>query len=76
MAEEIPGPGTIYLGQTLNSLAPVYVDDEATATVEVIHIRPDKPIVTLRTVVTTGNGPVIMGEAVVKAPSGKSDSPA
>jgi acyl dehydratase len=71
LGEELPGPGTVYLGQTLKFLLPVFVGEEITATVEITHIRADKPIVTLRTTVTTPNGVAVDGEAVVKVPNGR-----
>lgn len=65
---ELPGEGSIYLGQSLSFTAPVYIGDEITATVEVIKIRDDKPIVTLRTFCVNGLGLVVIdGEAVVKS---------
>lgn len=66
LGEELPGPGTIYLGQSLKFLSPVYVGEEVTVTVEVTHIREDKPIVTLRTTADTPHGLAVDGEAVVK----------
>ena len=69
IANDLPGPGSVYLGQTLKFLAPVYPDDTITATVEVVGVREDKPIVTLRTICTNQNGvQVIDGEAVVLVP--------
>ena len=66
---ELPGPGSIYLGQNLVFKAPVAIDEQVTATVEVVKIREDKPIVTLRTVCVNSEGTaVIEGEAVVKYP--------
>lgn len=67
LGNKLPGKGSIYLGQSLNFKAPIYIGDEVTATVEVIKIRSDKPIVTLRTVGMNNNGQVVIeGEAVVK----------
>jgi acyl dehydratase len=67
MGGKFPGHGTVYLGQTLRFMAPVFVGEEVEATVEVIKIREDKPIVTLRTVCTNSEGKVVIeGEAVVK----------
>ena len=64
---ELPGEGSIYLGQSLTFKAPVAIGEEVTASVEIIRIRDDKPIVTLRTVcVNSGGTLVIEGEAVVK----------
>jgi enoyl-CoA hydratase len=68
LGEELPGPGTIYLGQSLSFVRPVFVGDEVTASVEITNIRQDKPIVTLRTIVTTHDGIAVDGEAVVKVP--------
>ncbi len=65
---KLPGEGSIYLGQSLSFTAPIYIGEKVTATVEVIKIRPDKPIVTLRTFCVNSEGLVVIeGEAVVKA---------
>ena len=67
LGEKLPGKGTIYLGQTITFLKPVFIDEEVTASVEIIHIRKDKPIYTLKTICETNlNGIVVKGEAVVK----------
>ena len=64
---ELPGPGSIYLGQTLKFLAPVRIDDTVTVSVEVIGVREEKRLVTLRTDCTNQDGVlVITGEATVK----------
>ena len=64
---ELPGKGSVYLGQTLNFKAPVFIGDQVTASVEIIKIREDKPIVTLRTCCINSEGLVLIeGEAVVK----------
>jgi 3-hydroxybutyryl-CoA dehydratase len=56
----------VYLSQTLKFTAPVFLDDTVTATATVIHIREDKPIVTLETVCTNQSGEtVVKGEAAV-----------
>jgi 3-hydroxybutyryl-CoA dehydratase len=66
LADDLPGPGTIYLSQTLQFKAPVYPGDTLTTTVEVKTARPDKPIVTLRTICTNQDNTVVLeGEAVV-----------
>jgi 3-hydroxybutyryl-CoA dehydratase len=66
IANDLPGPGTVYLSQTLQFKLPVYPGDTVTATVEVLTVRPDKPIVTLSTVCTNQEGKVVLeGEAVV-----------
>lgn len=66
LANDLPGPGTVYLSQTLQFKAPVYPGDTITTTVEVKGVRPDKPIVTLGTVCKNQDNVVVLeGEAVV-----------
>lgn len=66
IANDLPGPGTVYLSQTLKFKLPVYPADTVTATVEVLTVRPDKPIVTLSTVCTNQEDQIVLeGEAVV-----------
>jgi 3-hydroxybutyryl-CoA dehydratase len=66
LANDLPGPGTIYLSQTLHFKAAVFPGDTITTTVEVKHVRPDKPIVTLATVCRNQEQVVVLeGEAVV-----------
>ena len=68
LANDLPGPGTVYLSQTLQFKAPVYPGDTITTTVEVKSIRPDKPIITLSTICKNQNDmSVLEGEAVVFA---------
>ena len=62
----MPGPGTIYLGQTLNFKAPVYPGDTVTAKCTVKKVREDKGIVTLDTICENQKGTIVVdGEAVV-----------
>ncbi|NNK33951.1 MAG: MaoC family dehydratase, partial [Xanthomonadales bacterium] len=64
---EMPGEGTIYLGQTLSFKAPVFIGDRIRASVEVTELREEKSIAKLRTYATNQDGvTVIDGEAVVK----------
>ena len=66
---KLPGEGTIYLGQDLKFKAPVPIGTRVTASVEVIKLREDKPIATLRTVCVNDEGQVLIdGEAVVRIP--------
>ena len=67
LGTKLPGPGAIYLSQTLQFLAPVFIGDTITAEVEVIKIRNDKPIITLKTTcLNQSDELVLMGEAVLK----------
>lgn len=64
---ELPGPGSIYLGQTLKFLAPVHINDTVTVSVEVIATREDKRLLTLLTQCVNQQGVVVLtGEATIK----------
>ena len=66
----LPGPGTIYLKQTLNFLVPVKINDVITACVEVIALL-DKNRVRLKTTCINQEGVMVLeGEALVIAPDG------
>jgi enoyl-CoA hydratase len=66
LGKHLPGEGTIYLGQNLKFKKPIFIDQEVTATVEVIEVREDKPIITLSATCTNDAGQVVIsGEAVV-----------
>ena len=68
LANKLPGPGSVYLGQTLKFVAPVYPGDQITARVTVKEIREDKAIVKLETIcVNQRDEIVIRGEATVLA---------
>ena len=67
LANKLPGPGTIYLGQELRFTSPVYLGDDITAEVEVVELREDKKIVKLSTTCVNQDGKtVISGVATVK----------
>jgi len=66
IANQLPGQGSIYLGQTLKFVAPVFPGDTITARVTVISIRDDKPVVRLETVCMNQHDEVVIkGEATV-----------
>lgn len=66
LANDLPGHGSIYMGQTLQFVAPVFIGDEITARVTVTSIREGKPIAKLETVcVNQHNEIVIKGEATI-----------
>lgn len=68
---QMPGPGTIYISQSLNFLAPVTIGDTITATAEVVEILTEKKRVRLKTFCTNQNGKeVLIGEALVSPPRG------
>jgi acyl dehydratase len=66
VAEELPGPGTVFLHVDWHFKAPVRPGDEITAEVEVLEARQDKPLTKLRTTITNQDGTVVLdGTAVV-----------
>jgi acyl dehydratase len=66
LGTELPGRGTNYLKQRLHFLAPAYIDQELSASVEIIRIRPDKQLVNLSTMCTDeADNVVCSGEALV-----------
>jgi acyl dehydratase len=66
VAEDLPGPGTVFLQTEWKFLAPVGPGDTITAEVEVLEHRTDKPISKLRTTITNQAGEVVLdGTAVV-----------
>src|SRR5215470_6419053 len=60
VAEQLPGPGTVFLNVNWNFTAPVRPGDTITGRVEVLESRQDKPITILATRVTRGDGTVVL----------------
>ena len=73
IGEQLPGHGTVYLGQTLKFMAPVRPGDRVRAEVKVLAIDDLKRRVTLETHCSVGDRVVLKGEALVLAPSRKLD---
>jgi 3-hydroxybutyryl-CoA dehydratase len=73
IGEQLPGHGTVYMGQTLKFLAPVRPGDTVEAEVEVIDIDYAKRRVQLATRCLVDGKKVLVGEATVLAPTGKFD---
>jgi acyl dehydratase len=66
VAEDLPGPGTVFLHVDWDFKAPVRPGDEITAEVEVLEAREDKPLTKLRTTITNQDGTVVLdGQALV-----------
>ena len=64
VAEDLPGPGTVFLKTNLNFRKAVGVGEEITGEVEVISVRDDKPICTLKVTVYDSTGDICVdGEA-------------
>jgi 3-hydroxybutyryl-CoA dehydratase len=65
----LPGPGTIYIRQELDFLAPVHIGDTITARVEIIDILNQKNRVTVRTTCVNQDGTMVLdGRAIVSPP--------
>ena len=73
IGEQLPGHGTVYLGQSLKFLAPVRPGDLVIAQVEVTDIDLGRRRVTLDTHCSIDGKKVLAGEATVLAPSRKFD---
>jgi 3-hydroxybutyryl-CoA dehydratase len=64
----LPGPGAIYISQTLNFKAPVKIGDEVVTTVKVAELIPEKRRAKFDCVCTVNGKPVVQGEAVLMVP--------
>jgi len=72
LGNHLPGPGSVYVKQELNFLAPVYIGDTITARAEVVNLDQEKNRVTLSTNCYNQEGTmVIRGEAVLSPPRNK-----
>jgi acyl dehydratase len=66
VAEDLPGPGSVFLHTDWSFKAPVRPGDEITAEVEVLEARQDKPLTRLRTTIVNQEGTVVLdGTALV-----------
>lgn len=69
IATRLPGPGAIYLGQSLRFTRPVRIGDTVTVKLEVLEVITAKRRVRLATICTNQNGETVMdGEATVMVP--------
>ncbi|MCF4164724.1 MaoC family dehydratase [Zavarzinia compransoris] len=68
LGTKLPGPGAIYVGQTLKFKAPVRIGDTVTAKAEVVELDPGKKRVVLRTTCQIKGRVVVDGEATVMVP--------
>lgn len=69
LATELPGPGAVYLTQSLKFTQPVFVDETITIALKVIAVREDKGFLTIETMALKDDGkPTATGEAVVMVP--------
>jgi acyl dehydratase len=60
VAMDLPGPGTVFMSQSLKYLAPTYLGDTLTAEVEVLSLKPDKPVCQLRATIRNQHGTTVL----------------
>jgi acyl dehydratase len=64
VAEDLPGPGTVFLNTNLNFKKAVGVNETITGSVEILSVRDDKPLCKLKVIVVDSEGEVcVEGEA-------------
>ena len=66
---KLPGPGAIYISQTLNFKAPVKIDDTVVTTVKVVELVPKKRRARFECACSVNGKPVVQGEAVLMVPA-------
>ena len=66
---KLPGPGAIYISQTLNFKAPVKIGDTVVTTVKVSELIPEKKRARFDCVCSVNGKPVVQGEAVLMVPA-------
>jgi len=66
---KLPGPGAIYMSQTLKFKAPVKIGDTVVTTVKVAELMPEKRRARFECVCTVNDKPVVEGEAMLIVPA-------
>jgi acyl dehydratase len=60
VAMDLPGAGTVFMSQSLRFLAPTYLGDTVTAEIEVLSLKPDKPVCQLRATIVNQDGTTLL----------------
>ena len=69
LGNQLPGPGSIYVNQSLSFKAPVRYGDTITTVAEIFEIIPERNRIKLKTTCTNQNGQVVLeGEALILPP--------
>jgi 3-hydroxybutyryl-CoA dehydratase len=72
LGNKLPGPGTIYMHQSVNFLTPVRFGDTITAQAEVVELDAGKNRARLKTICMNQDGTLVLdGEAIVSPPKSK-----
>lgn len=64
----LPGPGSVWVSQTIRFVAPVRIGDNVIARGEVVEVMADRSRIRMSTVCRVGDKAVLEGEAVLKVP--------
>src|SRR5918993_5399905 len=75
LGTRLPGPGAVYISQSLNFRAPVKIGDTVEVQVEVVELVPERHRARLLCTCSVAGEVVLDGEALVKVPSRESDKP-
>jgi 3-hydroxybutyryl-CoA dehydratase len=75
LGTRLPGPGAVYISQTLNFRAPVRIGDTVAVRVEVVELTPERCRARLACQCTVNEEVVLDGEALVKVPSSSGSDP-
>ncbi|MCI0807411.1 MAG: acyl dehydratase, partial [Chloroflexi bacterium] len=60
VAEDLPGPGTVFLSQDWRFTAPVFIGDTVTAEAKVLSVHESKPVTELAITVTRADGETVL----------------
>src|SRR4051794_33297659 len=75
LGTRLPGPGAVYISQTLNFRAPVRIGDTVHVQVEVVELIPERHRARLACTCRVGEEVVLDGEALIKVPSAANSPP-
>lgn len=65
VAEDMPGPGTVFMGTDLQFTRPVFIGDTITATARVLEVHPGKPVCKLAVEIRRQDGEVVLRGTIV-----------
>lgn len=60
VAEDLPGPGTVFMSQELKYVAPVFIGDTITGEIELIEVHPTKPVTRIKATVWRAEDEVVL----------------